>query len=198
MQAVASGHHPHHLVNLTFINYAFIGGAGATWILPWLMARSRSKRLRILGSASILPVFFNVNETLIYLVPLVFNTYLIVPFLLAPVFIIISTYYAMALGWVPKFVFYIPGIFYLPSPLLATFCTTPGFSLPHSMEQARELLHKIMMSGSWRTGVLSILQILVISLFYIPFYRSYDKEVVSEEIAQKLETAEVRAAEGME
>jgi len=197
MQAVTTGHSPHHLVNLTMINYAFIGGAGATCILPLLMIRSKSKRLRILGGASLLPVFFNVNESLIYLMPLVFNTYLVIPFLVSPLFVVASSYYAMSMGWVPKFVYYIPGIFYLPSPILAIVGTTPGVFLPHSIEQLRVLLHKVEMSGSWRTGVLSIVQIIIISLFYWPFYRTYDKEVVSEEIAEKLENAELRAAEGL-
>lgn len=197
MQASIFHHVPHHIVNMTFINYTFIGGAGTTWILPLLMVRSKSKRLRILGGASILPVFFNVNETLIYLMPLVFNMYLMIPFLIGPLFVIATTYAAMALGWIPKFVYYIPGIFYLPSPVLATFATTPGFSLPHSLYNWRELLHQIGAGGSWRSGVLSILQLTAVSLFYIPFYRAYDKEVVSEEIAEKLEAQEIQKTEGM-
>lgn len=197
MQAVALGHHPHHIVNLTFMNYVFIGGAGTTWILPFLMVRSKSKRLRILGGASLPLVFFNVNESLIYLLPLVFNTYLMIPFLFGPLFVTITTYYAMAWGWIPKFVYYIPGIFYLPSPLFAVFATTPHFSLPHSLHYPHELLRNILQSESWRSGILSTFQIVVISLFYVPFYRSYHKEIVSEEIAERLEAKEARETEGM-
>lgn len=181
MYAAASGHLLHHTVTLPFLNYVFIGGAGTTLALPFFMLFSKSKRLRILGGVSVLPVIFNVNETLIYLMPLVFNMDLAVPFLLGPMFTVLTTYYAIRMGWMPNFCYYIPGIYYLPSPIMGIVATTPGFTIPRHFSDLHRFFQLVMQSGSWRSGVVSLVQITVLVLFYYPFYKAFDQKIVEEE-----------------
>lgn len=186
MQAAFAGKFLPHVVTLSFLNYVFIGGAGTTFSLPLLMIFARSRKIRVLGGASLLPVFFNVNESLIYLMPLVLNTYFFIPFMLGPVFTTITTYFAVLFGWIPRFAFYVPGLYYLPAPIMGTFATTPNFSFPRSAEEFRHILQLIAASGSWKTGILSLMQIVVITLMYIPFFRAFEKKAHADEQRQKL------------
>lgn len=44
----------------------------------------RSKQLKAMGKASIIPVIFGVNEPVLFGMPIVLNPYMFVPFLAAP------------------------------------------------------------------------------------------------------------------
>jgi len=185
MWAANHGHPLPHMITLPFLNYVFIGGAGTTFILPFLMLRSKSKRLRILGGASLLPCLFNTNESLTYLIPLVFNMDLAIPFLVGPLFSVVTTYYAIRWGLMPNFCYYIPGIYYLPSPLMAIVATTPGFKIPHDFQGLYHFFSLVLKSGSWRSGVVCLFQILCLSLLYSPFYKAFDQKVAEEEEKNK-------------
>lgn len=187
MQASFLGHPAPHWVTLPFLNYVFIGGAGATFALPFYMIFSRAKRMRVLGGVSILPVLFNVNETLIYLMPLVLNTFFLIPFLCSPIIIAVTTYYAMRWEWIPAFSFYIPGLFYLPSPLMAIISTTPHFRIPHSIEDLSVFWGWVIASKSWRSGILALFQMAFLFIFYYPFFKAYERELLIEEEREKNE-----------
>lgn len=71
---------------VAFLNtYAHLGGAGATWglILACLLW-SRDAGLRRLAGLSVLPALLNINEILLFGLPIVFGRLLVVPFLAAP------------------------------------------------------------------------------------------------------------------
>ncbi|MBV8621469.1 MAG: PTS sugar transporter subunit IIC/EAL domain-containing protein [Curvibacter sp.] len=72
--------------SLSFLDsYAHLGGAGSTWglILACLL-RGRDPTLRKLAWYSVLPALFNVNELLLFGIPLVLSRTLFLPFILAP------------------------------------------------------------------------------------------------------------------
>ncbi|MCL4513750.1 MAG: PTS transporter subunit EIIC [Candidatus Eremiobacteraeota bacterium] len=181
MQAAQLGHPLPHIVTLAFFNYVFIGGAGTTILLPFFMLRSKSKRLRVLAKISLFPCFFNVNETLIYFLPLVANLELAVPFFLGPLFTVASTYYAIKWGLMPNFSYFIPGVYYLPSPLLAVVATTPGFFFPRSFLALKHLLDLVVISGSWKSGITAFVQISILGFLYYPFYRAFERSVIEQE-----------------
>ena len=66
------------------------------------MLVAKSARLRGVGRVSIDPGFFNINEPVIFGTPIVLNPTLIIPFVLTPVVLVITSYTAITLGWVPK------------------------------------------------------------------------------------------------
>ncbi len=181
MQAAQLGHPLPHIVTLAFFNYVFIGGAGTTILLPFFMLRSKSKRIRILAKVSLFPCFFNVNETLIYFLPLVANLELAIPFFLGPLFTVISTYYAIKLGLMPNFSYFIPGVYYLPSPLLGIVATTPGFFFPKSLLGIKRLIDLVAASGSWKSGIAALVQIAILGLLYYPFYKAFERHVIEQE-----------------
>ena len=65
--------------------YIFMGGAGSTLGLVLLMLFvAKSQQLKVLGKAAILPGLFNINEPVIFGAPIVYNPYLIIPFIVTP------------------------------------------------------------------------------------------------------------------
>lgn len=67
-----------------FDTYAHIGGAGSTLGLIVCLIISKNKSHNKIGMYAILPGIFNINEILIFGLPIVFNRYLAMPFILAP------------------------------------------------------------------------------------------------------------------
>ena len=60
------------------------GGTGATFIVPLLLILfMKSKQLKAVGKASIVPVAFAVNEPLLFGAPMILNPYMLIPFVAA-------------------------------------------------------------------------------------------------------------------
>ncbi|MFD1393360.1 PTS sugar transporter subunit IIC [Lacticaseibacillus jixianensis] len=99
--------HGAHIITEPFVdNFVFMGGGGATIGLVLgigilvLLHRS-SKQLEALAPLTIVPGLFNINEPTMFGMPIVLNTTLIIPFILAPMFNTLTTYFVMATGIVP-------------------------------------------------------------------------------------------------
>lgn len=100
---------PHIFTKPFFDVYVYIGGSGATLaFLVAVMLVAKSAQLRGVGRVSIGPGFFNINEPVIFGTPIVLNPALIIPFVLTPVVLVITSYTAISLGWVPKTVALVP------------------------------------------------------------------------------------------
>mgnify|MGYP002517495946 CR=1 FL=1 len=100
--AVAAG----HIVTKPFIDtYVWMGGCGTSLcLLLALVLFGRSRRNRRLSRLSALPVLFNINETLIYGLPIVLNPLYAVPFVATPLVSYGVAYAATALELVPTIV----------------------------------------------------------------------------------------------
>lgn len=139
--------------------FVWIGGSGATIGLS-LLCRffAKSLQLKELGKNSLRSSFLNVNEEMIFGVPIVGNQYMKIPFFLAPIFNAIVTYTLMYLGYIDK-----------------TFLISP-WMLPS------------IIGGFWATGgqftsVLFIILLIVISVFiYLPFFTIYDNSLKRKEM----------------
>ena len=86
-------------------NTAFItiGGSGATLGAVLYMAfMSKSHQLRELGKVAVVPGIFNINEPLLFGLPIVYNIDLVIPFVLAPMTSSMVGYFAIATHFVPK------------------------------------------------------------------------------------------------
>jgi PTS system cellobiose-specific IIC component len=151
-KTAAHAHHetiPHLVVVSTFL-FVFPGGAGATLPLVLLLLRSRIPRLRAFAYATILPSLVNVNEPVIFGLPLAYNPVLAVPFVLAPVVLSITTYAAMFSGLVGKPLFYVPS-------------TLPAFA------------NVFLATLDWRSVLLIGVNIVVAGAIWLPFVRVYER-----------------------
>ena len=153
-QAVAAHQAPPHIVTFMLSVFYYPGGSGATLPLALLMLRSRVQRLRKLALAAIVPSLWNVNEMLIFGVPLVMNPSLSIPFLAVPLVLATITYVATWLGLVGHTVVYYPPLF--PS-IISAWLTT----------------------GDWRAVVLVCVNVLVGVLLYRPFLKAYENMVLA-------------------
>ncbi|WP_434361995.1 EAL domain-containing protein [Parasalinivibrio latis] len=85
--SVNAGGEGHYHMNLAFMAaFVFIGGSGATFsfILACLYG-AREKSLRLIAIASIPLAVINVNELLLFGLPIIFNPRLLIPFVLVPI-----------------------------------------------------------------------------------------------------------------
>lgn len=144
---------PHKVVVSTFL-FVFPGGAGATLPLVALLMRSRVPRLRTFGFATILPSLINTNEPVLFGLPLVYNPILAIPFVLAPVALVMTTYAALTLHLVRWPVYYVPS-------------TIPLF------------LNVFLATFDWRAVVLAAVNLLVAGAIYLPFVRIYERSEIA-------------------
>jgi len=150
--ADALAHHqpiPHVVVVSTFL-FVFPGGAGATLPLVALLLRSRVARLRKFAYATILPSLINVNEPVIFGLPLAYNPVLAVPFVVAPVVLACTTYAALAWGWVSRPPIYVPSM-------------VPAF------------VNVFLATLDWRACILLGLNLLLAGAIWLPFVRVYER-----------------------
>jgi len=150
-EALAHGRPLPHIVTVSLFLFVFPGGAGATLPLVLLLLRSRIARLHRVALATLVPAVFNVNEPLMFGLPLVVNPLLGVPFVLAPLALCVITFLAVNFGWVARPAFYMPSMLPLPvSVFLAT--------------------------KDWRAVVLALVNVAVAAAIYAPFVALYERQ----------------------
>lgn len=147
-----------HIVTQQFFDqFMTVTGAGLTiGLVLYLFAFSKSAQLRQIGKIGIAPAFFNINEPVLFGVPVVLNPMLAVPFILMPVLSGLIEYFAIYTGICPMY---------------------GGVVLPWTCPPIISGL----LIGGVRTAILQFL-ILVLSFFvYLPFVRMVDRTYVKQE-----------------
>ena len=138
-----------------------LGGSGSTLLMTFFIAFcAKSSQLKILGRASAVPAIFNINEPIIFGMPIVYNPYLALPFLLAPMACGTLGYFAISTGFMNPIIALIPW----PSPMgLGAFIGT---------------------GGDYRAMFVAILSAILALLIYLPFVKIYDNKLYKEEQAK--------------
>ena len=147
-----------HVFAGDFINsFITIGGSGATLGAVLYMAfMSKSHQLRELGKVAVVPGIFNINEPLLFGLPIVYNINLVVPFVLAPMASAMVGYFAIATHFVPKITAQQPW----PTPVgLSGFIATQ----------------------SWQGALVSVLSAVVAAAIWFPFIHGYDLKLAKKE-----------------
>ncbi|MET3196885.1 PTS cellobiose transporter subunit IIC [Bacillus sp. OAE603] len=103
LAAVKEGKALPHIITYTFYeNGIWMGGSGATLpVAIYMMFLAKSKLLKKVGRLAIGPSIFNVNEPIMFGVPIVLNPFLMIPFMLAPIAVLTVTYFGTAMGIFP-------------------------------------------------------------------------------------------------
>ena len=137
--------------------FATFGGAGSTLSLVIAMVLfCKSKRISQLGKLALVPGIFNINEPIIFGLPIVLNPTMIIPFMLVPTVNIVISYFAMALGFVP-------------------ICS--GVNIPWTCP----LGISGFFATNWVGGVLQILLLILGIFIYMPFIKIMDKQYLKDE-----------------
>ncbi|WP_275401137.1 PTS sugar transporter subunit IIC [Enterococcus faecium] len=94
-----------HIVTQQFLDqFMTVTGAGLTLgAVFFMMFFAKSRKYRELGKLSLLPAFFNINESIIFSTPIVMKPMMAVPFIFAPILSGLITYSALYFGFVPLF-----------------------------------------------------------------------------------------------
>lgn len=141
-----------HIVTQQFYDqYINVTGAGLTiGLVIYMVTLAKSQQLKTLGRLELVPALFNINEPILFGVPVVMNPLLAVPFIGMPVISCIIQYFALATGLCPLY-----------SAVQVPWTCPPiisGFLI-----------------GGWRSALLQLV-IFVVSFFvYLPFIRKVDK-----------------------
>ncbi len=123
----SAGYEGMYALNSTLLGaFVFIGGSGATLsLVAAILVFARSEPLRVLALASLPVALLNVNEILLFGLPLILNPRLLVPFILAPVTNVILALGVVQMGWLPSASTALP----LTSPVLFNAYVAAGGSL---------------------------------------------------------------------
>jgi EAL domain-containing protein (putative c-di-GMP-specific phosphodiesterase class I)/cellobiose-specific phosphotransferase system component IIC len=131
--------------------FSLLGGAGSTLaLIIAILLLSKQKYLRTIALISIPLSFFNINEILIFAIPVIFNPILFFPFLLAPILNICISLYAMELGLVSHSVVSVPFV----SPIFFNAYIATG--------------------GDFNAVILQLCCLFVSSCVYLPFIKLLD------------------------
>lgn len=135
-----------------------IGGSGSTIGLVLLMLFfAKSKQLKEVGKLAITPAIFNINEPVIFGTPIVMNPILMIPFIISPLVATTITWFAMKFDLVK-----IP------------FAIVPWTTPP--------IIGGLLASGfAISVAVITIVNIIISTLIYYPFFKIYDKQLLEEE-----------------
>ncbi|CAB3891546.1 PTS sugar transporter subunit IIC/EAL domain-containing protein [Achromobacter anxifer] len=122
-----AGYEGMYALNSTLLGaFVFIGGSGATLSLVLaILVFARSESLRVLALASLPVALLNVNEILLFGLPLILNPRLLIPFILAPAANAVLALAVVQMGWLPSAATTLP----LTSPVLFNAYVAAGGSL---------------------------------------------------------------------
>ena len=160
MAAASAGLPPPHVFTQEFfIWFVWQGGSGTTLAFALMLLFARSKQLRLVGKAGIVPAIFNINEPLLFGAPVVMNGKLAPPFVLTPTVLVILSWCAMRFGIVrPP---YIEVVWTLPAPVGAYLSS----------------------AGDPKALVLQMVNLMIALAIWWPFVRRYDRELAAREAA---------------
>ncbi|WP_337017360.1 PTS cellobiose transporter subunit IIC [Oceanobacillus massiliensis] len=170
LHAFQAGTELPNIVTKQFIDTFLVGmgGSGMTLaVIILIFMIGRSRQLKELGKLGAPAGIFNVNEPIIFGLPIIMNPLVIIPWLLAPVVITFITYFAMSTGLVPP-----------PAGIIVPWTTPP-------------LISGFLATGNaWQGAVLQAFNLLVVSIIWWPFLKIMDKNYYESEQKASKDTNE--------
>lgn len=136
--------------------YLQMGGSGSTLPLAILLATSKSKQLKTLGAIVLPASLFNINEPLIFGLPIVLNPMFFIPWIINTPIAAIISYFSMNSGLV---------------------ALTSGLAIPWTTP--------VLISGYLVSGISgTLLQVVLLIIgfaIYFPFFKVYEKTMIEKE-----------------
>ncbi|EGO62647.1 PTS cellobiose transporter subunit IIC [Acetonema longum] len=136
---------PHIVTPPFFDAFVWMGGAGTTFsLVAALMIAAKRRDMKDITKLTAAPALFNINEPMLFGLPICLNPIYLVPFVLTPILLTITSYLAIAAGIVPRTIAMMP---WTTPPVIGGFLVT----------------------GSVMGGLLALINIVIGILIYLPF-----------------------------
>ena len=138
--------------------YSFVscGGSGCVISLIFLCCRSKSKQLKAVGKASLIPGLCSITEPITFGAPIIYNPILAIPFILVP-------FVNSILGYI----LYQTGI--LPIPYIGMWSLMPVG------------VGEFLRTMSFRSFLIAWLMVALGVVIYYPFFKAYEKQLLKQE-----------------
>ena len=164
--AVQAGQPLPHVITEQFFDMIWMGGVGATLsLLIAMLIFARSKQIRAVAKIGAVPGIFNINEPILFGIPIILNPIMLIPFNIIPLVLVTTQYIAMSIGLVSRPL----GVaFPWPTPAIVSGFLTVGD-----------------VSGA----IMQIVNLIIGALIYLPFLRIIDKAAKQEEDNEMTEEA---------
>jgi cellobiose PTS system EIIC component len=161
--AGTSAHDVPNIVTKPFFDvFVHMGGAGTTLaLIVAIFLVAKSAQLRGVGKLTAPAGLFNINEPVLFGVPIVLNPIMLIPFVFIPVILTLTSYFAISFGIVPKTVALVP---WTMPPIIAGYLVTGGT-----------------ISGA----ILQIFNFALAVLLYIPFIKVNDNYILRNDPSKK-------------
>ena len=155
LEAYKAGEHLPHIITKPFMEVFTVGlgGSGMTLAVVIIMAFFlRKKQYRDVGRLALGAGIFNVNEPVIFGLPIVLNATILIPWVIAPIIVTAFNYSVMAIGIVPA---------------------PTGVSVPWTVPI---FFSGIIATNSLAGGLLQIVDFILVGFIWYPFLRMLDKQ----------------------
>lgn len=150
--AFAAGTLPPYITASGFTMFVFLGGGGATLPLVLMMIRSKEKGFSTLGKLCLPASLFEINEPVVFGVPLVMNPYMMIPYTLSTLTLSAGTYLLMLFNIIGRPVANIP------------WTIPPLFS------------HYLVTGGNIPAVIWGIAELFIAGAIYYPFFKAMEKQ----------------------
>lgn len=153
LEAFKAGNELPHIITKSFMDTFTVGlgGTGMTLIVVVIMAFFlKSRQMKDLGRLAIGPGIFNVNEPVIFGMPIVLNASIAIPWIITPLVVATVNYFAMATGIVPR-----------PTGVIVPWTMPVFFS-------------GMMATNSIMGGILQLIDMAIIGAIWYPFLKVQD------------------------
>jgi PTS system cellobiose-specific IIC component len=118
---------------------------------------AKSKQLKTVGKVAIAPSFFGISEPLVFGAPIVFNPFMIIPWVLVPIVNVFVAYFAISTGLVHRMI----GAMVFNMPVGLTGILNGGISI----------------------SILEIVLVIIDILLFLPFVKLTDKKYLDAEVS---------------
>lgn len=156
LEAYNAGKEVPHIISKAFMETFTVGlgGSGMTLAVIIIMAFVLKKKMyRDVGRLALGAGIFNVNEPVIFGLPIVMNATILIPWLIAPLIVTTLNYSVMALGIVPA---------------------PTGVSVPWTVPV---FFSGMMVTNSIMGGILQLIDVLLVGIIWYPFLLVLDRQV---------------------
>lgn len=144
-----------YLTVLLIGSFCFLGGQGNTLSLACLLVKAKSKQYKTIGKVALIPNIFNINEPMIFGMPIILNPYFLIPMVLTP----------LLGGLFGMFALEVLGVGSTANPVVA-------LSLPWVLPSFVQAF----LIGGWRFCIAIFAAFLLHGLIWYPFFKIADKK----------------------
>lgn len=162
-EAFLAGTPSSELPYLTFsvlYGFCYIGGTGSTLSLAFSMFTAKSERYKVFRNVAVVPNIFNINEPMIFGMPIMLNPLFFIPMILA----------SLVGGLMGIFALDVLGVGSAFNPTISLPWVMPPFVGPF-------------ITGGWKLGLAIIAVIFVQMFIWYPFFKIADNQALKEEQA---------------